>query len=126
MPASARPHATAPDAYPYLSECVKLPRRVRQLVTWQRSPLCGCWLHGGCAAPLSLAMTDAPIPMMQSTVRAALASARAQSSMEPVQLIASDGSVIIIDRKAALISGTIKAMLAGPGARRARARLFSA
>ena len=124
MPASARPHATAPDAYPHLSECVKLPRRVRQLVTWQRSPLAvGC--TGGVLL-LSLSMTDAPIPMMQSTVRAALASARAQSSMEPVQLIASDGSVIIIDRKAALISGTIKAMLAGPGARRARARLFPA
>ena len=104
---------------------MKLPRRVRQLVTWQE--VASLWLLvAGGVLLLSLAMTDAPIPMMQSTVRAALASARAQSSMEPVQLIASDGSVIIIDRKAALISGTIKAMLAGPGARRARARLFPA
>merc|ERR1712196_590703 len=52
---------------------------------------------------------------MQSTVKAAIASARAQSSMEPVKLIASDGSEIIIDRKAAMVSGTIKSMLAGPG-----------
>ena len=58
---------------------------------------------------------DIPIPSMQSTVKAALASARAQSSMDPVKLIASDGSEIIIDRRAALISGTIKSMLAGPG-----------
>uniref|UniRef100_A0A7S2INR4 Elongin-C n=1 Tax=Haptolina brevifila TaxID=156173 RepID=A0A7S2INR4_9EUKA len=55
------------------------------------------------------------IPQMQSTVKAALASARAQSSMEPVKLIASDGSEIIIDKRAAMVSGTIKAMLAGPG-----------
>ena len=36
--------------------------------------------------------------------------------MEPVTLIASDGSVIILDRRAAMVSGTIKSMLAGPGA----------
>ena len=60
---------------------------------------------------------DMPIPQMQSIVRAAAASQRAQSSMDPVKLIASDGSEIIIDRRAALVSGTIKSMLAGPGAR---------
>ena len=32
-------------------------------------------------------------------------------------LVAADGSVFIVDRKAALVSGTIKSMLAGPGAR---------
>jgi hypothetical protein len=37
--------------------------------------------------------------------------------MDPVKLIASDGSEIIIDRRAALVSGTIKSMLAGPGSR---------
>ena len=58
---------------------------------------------------------DVPIPSMQNIVRAAAASARAQSSMDPVKLIASDGSEIIIDRRAALVSGTIKSMLAGPG-----------
>ena len=52
---------------------------------------------------------------MQNVVRAAAASARAQASMEPVKLIAADGSEIIIDRRAALVSGTIKSMLAGPG-----------
>ena len=64
-----------------------------------------------------LGSMDVPIPTMQHTVKAALASARAQSSMDPVKLIASDGSEIIIDRRAALVSGTIKSMLAGPGAR---------
>ena len=59
------------------------------------------------------------IPAMQSVVRAAAATQRAQNSMEPVKLIASDGSEIIIDRKAAMVSGTIKAMLAGPGVCRA-------
>ena len=69
---------------------------------------------------------DAPIPAMQAQVRAALASQRAQSSMTPVKLIASDGSEIIIDKRAALVSGTIKAMLAGPGARRAARVAFAA
>ena len=55
------------------------------------------------------------IPQMQSTVKAALASQKAASSMEPVKLIASDGSEIIIDKRAALVSGTIKSMLNGPG-----------
>ena len=64
---------------------------------------------------------DLPIPGMQATVKAALASVKAQSSMDPVKLIASDGSEIIIDRRAALVSGTIKSMLAGPGARHPRA-----
>ena len=61
-------------------------------------------------------MMGGDIPSMQSTVKAALATARAQGAMEPVKLIASDGSEIIIDKKAAMVSGTIKAMLAGPGA----------
>ena len=56
-----------------------------------------------------------------NVVRAAAASARAQSSMDPVKLIASDGTEIIIDRRAALVSGTIKSMLAGPGASRRHA-----
>ena len=60
-------------------------------------------------------MFGGDIPQMQSTVKAAIASARAQSSMDPVKLIASDGSEIIIDRKAAMVSGTIKSMLSGPG-----------
>jgi len=55
------------------------------------------------------------IPGMQATVKAAVASAKAATSMDPVKLIASDGSEIIIDRRAALVSGTIKSMLAGPG-----------
>ena len=54
---------------------------------------------------------------MQSLVRAANATARAQGSMEPVTLVANDGTEIIIDRRAAMVSGTIKSMLAGPGAR---------
>ena len=60
------------------------------------------------------------IPQMQSTVKAALASQKAASSMEPVKLIASDGSEIIIDKRAALVSGTIKSMLNGPGTGRPR------
>ena len=57
-----------------------------------------------------------PIPAMQAQVKAAIASAKAATSMDPIKLIASDGSEIIIDRRAALVSGTIKSMLAGPGA----------
>lgn len=53
---------------------------------------------------------------MQGTVKQAVATSRAQSTMDPVKLIASDGSEIIVDRRAALVSRTIKAMLAGPGA----------
>ena len=52
---------------------------------------------------------------MQNVIRAAAATARAQNAMDPVKLIASDGSEIIIDRKAALVSGTIKSMIQGPG-----------
>ena len=73
------------------------------------------------AEALSAAAMDLPIPSMQNVVRAAAASARAQSSMDPVKLIASDGTEIIIDRRAALVSGTIKSMLAGPGASRRHA-----
>lgn len=58
-----------------------------------------------------------PIPALQAQVKAAVASAKAATSMDPIKLIASDGSEIIIDRRAALVSGTIKSMLAGPGAR---------
>ena len=68
---------------------------------------------------------DQAIPAMQSTVKAAIASAKSQSSMDPVKLIASDGSEIIIDRKAAMVSGTIKSMLAGPGAARATLLTFA-
>lgn len=45
--------------------------------------------------------------------------ARAASTvvpMDPVKLIAADGSEIILDRRAAMVSGTIKSMLSGPGA----------
>ena len=35
--------------------------------------------------------------------------------MDPVKLIAADGSEIILDRRAANVSGTIKNMLSGPG-----------
>jgi len=35
--------------------------------------------------------------------------------MDPVKLIASDGTEIILDRQAAMVSGTIKSMLGGPG-----------
>ena len=52
---------------------------------------------------------------LKSTVAQAQASARAQNSMDPVKLIASDGSEIILDRRAAMVSGTIKSMLSGPG-----------
>ena len=62
------------------------------------------------------------IPSMQGVVRQAAATARAASSMEPVTLVASDGSEIIIDKKAAMVSGTIKSMLAGPGAPAGTAR----
>ena len=62
---------------------------------------------------------DAPIPLMQNVARAAAAASRAQTSMDPVKLIASDGTEIIIDKRAAMVSGTIKSMLSGPGASRA-------
>ena len=52
---------------------------------------------------------------LKHTVNQAQASARAQNSMDPVKLIASDGSEIILDRRAAMVSGTIKSMLSGPG-----------
>ena len=58
---------------------------------------------------------DAPIPLMQQVARAAAAGQRVQEIMDPVKLIASDGSEIYIDRRAAMVSGTIKAMLSGPG-----------
>ena len=72
----------------------------------------------GEAPPLLRAMSllSDKLPEMQSTVKAAIASAKAATSMDPVKLIASDGSEIIIDRRAALVSGTIKSMLTGPGA----------
>lgn len=37
------------------------------------------------------------------------------AAMDPVKLIASDGTEIILDRQAAMVSGTIKSMLGGPG-----------
>ena len=45
--------------------------------------------------------------------------------MDPVKLIASDGTEVILDRRAAMVSGTIKAMLAGPGAGAAPSLLLS-
>lgn len=58
---------------------------------------------------------DVPIPLMQNVARAATAGQRAAASMDPIKLIAADGSEIYIDRRAAMVSGTIKAMLSGPG-----------
>lgn len=34
---------------------------------------------------------------------------------KPVKLISADGTEFIVERKAAMISGTIKSMLSGPG-----------
>ena len=54
---------------------------------------------------------------MKGLVGAAQANVRAEEeSMDPVKLIASDGTEVILDRRAAMVSGTIKAMLSGPGA----------
>ena len=36
--------------------------------------------------------------------------------LDTVKLISRDGHEFVIDRKAAVVSGTIKAMLSGPGA----------
>lgn len=58
---------------------------------------------------------------MQNAAKAAVASSRVRATMDPVKLIASDGSEIIVDRRAAMVSGTIKSMLAGPGALARRA-----
>jgi len=54
---------------------------------------------------------------LKSTVAQAVATNNANSgiTMDPVKLIAADGSEIIVDRRAAMVSGTIKSMLAGPG-----------
>ena len=58
----------------------------------------------------------AAVPEMKKTVQQAVATASAQSqSMDPVKLIAADGSEIVLDRRAAMVSGTIKSMLSGPG-----------
>lgn len=61
-------------------------------------------------------MQTATESTLKNAVAQAQASARAQSLMDPVKLIASDGSEIILDRRAAMVSGTIKSMLCGPGA----------
>ena len=45
----------------------------------------------------------------------ARASHAKSAAMDPVKLIASDGTEIILDRQAAMVSGTIKSMLGGPG-----------
>ena len=51
---------------------------------------------------------------MKGLVGAAQANVRAEEeSMDPVKLIASDGTEVILDRRAAMVSGTIKAMLSG-------------
>ena len=63
---------------------------------------------------------------MKGLVGAAQANVRAEEeSMDPVKLIASDGTEVILDRRAAMVSGTIKAMLAGPGASAAPSLLLS-
>ena len=59
---------------------------------------------------------------MKGTVHQAIASARDRNVMDTVKLIAADGSEIILDRRAAMVSGTIKTMLQGPGK---QARSFS-
>ena len=64
---------------------------------------------------------------MKGLVGAAQANVRAEEeSMDPVKLIASDGTEVILDRRAAMVSGTIKAMLAGPGASAAPSLLLAA
>jgi len=55
---------------------------------------------------------------LKKVVKGAAAEARVDSAeepMDPVKLIASDGTEVILDRRAAMVSGTIKAMLTGPG-----------
>ena len=53
---------------------------------------------------------------MQKMVNEAVATAKGDIyKMDPVKLIAADGSEIILDRRAANVSGTIKNMLSGPG-----------
>jgi len=42
-----------------------------------------------------------------------------QAEPDTVKLISADGHEFIVDRKAAMISGTIKSMLTGPGMHRA-------
>eukprot|EP00965_Chrysotila_dentata_P184290 6084469-Pleurochrysis_carterae.AAC.2 len=53
----------------------------------------------------------------KKAVKAAVTTSNASQGlvMDPVKLIASDGSEIILDRRAAMVSGTIKSMLSGPG-----------
>ena len=62
--------------------------------------LCSVWGAAGrsraSSRPAAAMSAFGEIPVMQSTVKAAIASARAQTSMEPVKLIASDGSEIDI------------------------------
>jgi len=55
--------------------------------------------------------------MLKNAVGQAVATSNAQTGivMDPVKLIAQDGSEIIVDRRAAMVSGTIKSMLMGPG-----------
>ena len=48
-------------------------------------------------------------------LKRALAAKAKSAAMDPVKLIASDGTEIILDRQAAMVSGTIKSMLGGPG-----------
>ena len=68
-----------------------------------------------CTAPGSVAAMATTA--MKGLVGAAQANVRAEEeSMDPVKLIASDGTEVILDRRAAMVSGTIKAMLSGPGA----------
>ena len=64
---------------------------------------------------------------MKGVISAATANVRAEEElMDPVKLIASDGTEVILDRRAAMVSGTIKAMLAGPGVRASHSLLLDA
>ena len=73
--------------------------------------------RGGVGARRTGSVAAMATTAMKGLVGAAQANVRAEEeSMDPVKLIASDGTEVILDRRAAMVSGTIKAMLSGPGA----------
>ncbi len=41
-----------------------------------------------------------------------------ETTVDTVKLISADGHEFVVDRKCALVSGTIKSMLSGPGMRK--------
>jgi hypothetical protein len=49
----------------------------------------------------------------------------AETSAQTVKLISSEGHEFIVDRKAAMVSGTIKSMLGGPGKKSERELLIN-